>query len=325
MVGSVARSEGSCPRPVNSVEITSLIDNYVDVLLEGTDIVVRPPITKSSELPRHALIAEHGLSLLVKAASSGEEHSFLLDTGYNHGSVMHNVRMLEADVRSVEAIILSHAHMDHLGGLFQLLDETGKSAPLIAHPGIFESPRSLKTKDGKRVNFPQVVSREQLEALRVSFRESAGPTLIGNGTVLVTGQVERITDFEKGMPNAVVEREGVSQQDHMLDDQSLVLHLENRGLVLITGCCHAGIVNTVHYARKLTGIQKVYGIFGGFHLTGGSFKAFIDKTIEALREIDPEVIVPMHCTGWDATKKISEAFPDAFLLNSVGSRFVLNG
>lgn len=324
MVGSAVQRENMCPRPVNSVEITSLIDNYVDVLLENTDIVTRPPLTKSSELPIDALMAEHGLSVLVKTEGAGEVHSLLLDTGYNSGSVIHNVRMLEVDVGSIEAIVLSHAHMDHLGGLFPLLQETGRSVPLIAHPGIFESPRSLKMKDGRRVKFPQVVSREQLEAANVSLMESEGPILIGNGTVLVTGQVERITDFEKGMPNASVEREGALQPDHMLDDQSLILHLENKGLVLITGCCHAGIVNTVHYARKLTGIQKVYGIFGGFHLTGGFFKAFIDQTIEALREIDPEVIVPMHCTGWDATKKISEAFPDAFLLNSVGSRFVLN-
>jgi 7,8-dihydropterin-6-yl-methyl-4-(beta-D-ribofuranosyl)aminobenzene 5'-phosphate synthase len=310
-------------KSVQRIEVTTLLDNYVDLLLESTEIVKRPPLTTGTELPRETLIAEHGLSLLVTADTVAETHTILYDTGYNSGSLLHNMSLLGTDIQSIEAIVLSHAHMDHTGSLLPILEKIPGPIPLVVHPAAFEFPRTLKLKNGASIAFPRTLDRDQLAAANVILVESNTPRSIAADTITVTGQVERITDFEKGMPNASVQRNGHTEQDAILDDQSLILHLQNRGLVLITGCCHAGIVNTVCYARKVTGIQTVYAILGGFHLSGAFFDPLIDTTVAALREVDPTIIVPMHCTGWRATKKFSEAFPEAFILNSVGSTYVL--
>lgn len=310
-------------KTVQRIEITTLVDNYVDLMLESTEIVKRPPLATGKELPRDTLLAEHGLSLLVKAGGDAETHTVLFDTGYNSGSLLHNMNLLDTDIQSIEAVVLSHAHMDHTGSLFRVLEKLPAPVPLVVHPAAFEFPRTLKLKTGTSVAFPRTLDKEQLAAAKVPLVESDAPTCIADHTITVTGQVERVTDFEKGMPNATVQRSGHTEQDTILDDQSLILHLKNKGIVLITGCCHAGIVNTVHYARKVTGIHTVHAIFGGFHLSGAFFDPIIDTTIAALREVDPKIIVPMHCTGWQATRKFSEAFPQAFILNSVGSTYVL--
>jgi 7,8-dihydropterin-6-yl-methyl-4-(beta-D-ribofuranosyl)aminobenzene 5'-phosphate synthase len=127
------------------------------------------------------------------------------------------------------------------------------------------------------------------------------------------------------MPNAFLLKDDQWQHDPIADDQSLVLHLEGRGLVLITGCCHAGIINTIRHAQRLTGIKEVYALVGGFHLTGPAFAPIVEETIDALQRIDPKIIIPMHCTGWHSTRKIAAAFSDAFVLNSVGSTYVFGG
>jgi 7,8-dihydropterin-6-yl-methyl-4-(beta-D-ribofuranosyl)aminobenzene 5'-phosphate synthase len=310
-------------KPVQRIQVTTLLDNYVDLMLEDTAIVKRPPLSSTNELPTDTLIAEHGLSLLVETTDGSQEHTILFDAGYNAHSVGHNMDLLATDIQAIEAVVLSHAHMDHCGALVPILQKIGRAVPLIVHPAAFEFPRILTMKTGRQVTFPETLSREELASLTVMLIESRSPTSIAGGTVTVTGQVKRTTAFEKGMPNASVQRDGRLEHDSILDDQSLVLHLENKGLVLVTGCCHAGVINTLHYAKKVTGIQEVYAILGGLHLTGSFFDPVIGPTIKALQAIDPKVIVPMHCTGWRATQKISEAFPEAFILNSVGSAFVL--
>ena len=323
MPESMNPSRGIFLKTVQRIEITTLLDNYVDLMLESTDIVKRPPLATGKELPTDTLVAEHGLSLLVSADTDTESHTILFDTGYNAGSLLHNMNLLATDIQSIEAIVLSHAHMDHVGSLFPVLEKISAEIPVVVHPAAFEFPRTLKLKNGTMVAFPKTLDREQLAAASVTLVESNAPTSIAGNTITVTGQVERTTEFEKGMPNASVQRNGRTEQDAILDDQSLILHLENKGIVLITGCCHAGIVNTVHHARKVTGIQTVYAILGGFHLSGAFFDPIIDDTIAALQEVDPKIIVPMHCTGWRATRKFFEAFPEAFILNSVGSRYIL--
>jgi 7,8-dihydropterin-6-yl-methyl-4-(beta-D-ribofuranosyl)aminobenzene 5'-phosphate synthase len=308
---------------VDRVEITTLIDNYVDLLLQDTPIVKRPPISTGKELPKDTLAAEHGFSLMVTTYRGSESHSVLFDAGYNENSVMHNIDKLGIDVQSVEAMVLSHAHMDHGGALYSILDRVSKPIPLFVHPDIFSFPRCLEQKDGNRVFFPRTFVKEKIASTGFTLIESKSPTLIANDTIAVTGEVKRATDFEKGLPNAYVQVDGEYQQDIIPDDQSLMVRLKNNRLVLITGCCHAGIINTIRFARKLTGLDNLYGVLGGLHLSGTYFETIIEKTVDALQEISPEVIVPMHCTGWNAVKKLADTFPSAFVLNSVGSKFIL--
>ncbi|MBN2124017.1 MAG: MBL fold metallo-hydrolase [Deltaproteobacteria bacterium] len=310
-------------KAVDRVEIVTLMDNYVDVLLRNNEVVTRPPISKGGEIPTDALVAEHGLSQLVTVFRGDERHSFLFDTGYSSFGVTHNLKLLGLDLENIEAIVLSHGHMDHTGSLVPILEDLSRPIPLVLHPEAFHSPRYFGLDDGRKLLFPTTLEREALKALGAEVVESKDPVLLGGDTVLVTGEVERVTSFEKGLPNALLERNGREEKDPILDDQSLLVRLKDKGLVVISGCAHAGIVNTAFYGRKITGIDAVHTVIGGFHLSGPFFEPIIEETVEAFREMDLKVIVPMHCTGWKAINRFAEAFPDAFILNSVGSVFTL--
>ena len=306
------------------VEVLTLMDNFVDVLLEDTKVVSRPPKAIGTEIPTDTLLAEHGLSLLVKVQHGAEKHTILFDTGYNSMGVLHNMAKLAVDPNEMEAIVLSHGHMDHTGSLHPILQKISNPIPLVVHPDAFLYPRFVEEKDGSRRRFPRTLVREDLDRRNVELLESKTPTPILDETILVTGEVERTTEFEKGMPNALIERDGNLEPDPIKDDQALVMHLKDKGLVVVSGCSHAGIVNTVRYAKKLTGVAKVHAILGGFHLSGAFFEKIVDKTIDELKALSPVVVVPMHCTGRKAMEQFSREFPSSFVLNSVGSKITLS-
>jgi 7,8-dihydropterin-6-yl-methyl-4-(beta-D-ribofuranosyl)aminobenzene 5'-phosphate synthase len=140
--------------------------------------------------------------------------------------------------------------------------------------------------------------------------------------LLVTGEVDRTTDFENGHPLFEAYRDGRWQPDPLiLDDQALVANVRGKGLVVLTGCGHSGIVNILRYVRKLTGEERIHAVIGGFHLSGPAFEKIIAPTCHALGEFAPDHLVPCHCTGWRAIHAIAARFPDAFIQNSVGTRF----
>ena len=309
---------------VDRVEVLTLMDNYADVLLTNTEVVYRPPLAKGGRIPADTLLAEHGLSLLVTLHREDESRTFLLDTGYSSKGVLHNMELLEIDPAGIETIVLSHGHMDHGGTLYSLLDRIPGPVSLVVHPDAFLSPRYFALDDGRKLLFPDTLKRSELEKRNVQVLESAKPVLIAGDTALVTGEVERTTGFEKGLPNALLERNGAIEKDPILDDQAIVVKLKGKGLVVVSGCAHAGIVNTLRYATKLTGEEHVHAVLGGFHLSGAFFEPIIEDTIQELKKLDPHVLVPMHCTGWKAINRFSQEFPESFILNSVGSRFTLS-
>ncbi len=310
--------------PVEEVEIVTLMDNYSDVLLPGGGKVTRPTLAKGGKIPTDTLLAEHGLSQLVQVRADGRTCSVLFDTGYSPVGVLHNLARLGLDLKGIEAIVLSHGHMDHTGSLKTILKTLEHPVPLVVHPEAFEKDRFLGLPDGTQIQFPHTLDREELTDLGADITLSAEPVFLCGNALLVTGQVPRKTDFEKGFPGAFLMRDGKRETDAIWDDQSMVLHLNQKGLVVISGCAHAGIVNTVRYAQKITGVNRVYAVIGGFHLSGQAFEPIIEQTVAELKKLDLEIIVPMHCTGWKATERFREAFPDSFVLNSVGSRFTLN-
>ena len=311
-------------KELDRVEVLTLMDNFVDVLLENTEIVTRPPKATGEELPTDTLLAEHGLCLLVRVQRDAEKHTILFDTGYNSMGVLHNMHNLGVDLNEIEAIVLSHAHMDHTGSLYPILEKISDPIPLVIHPDAFLYPRFIEEKDGTKRRFPRTLVREELSQPNVKLLESKNPTPIVDETILVTGEVERTTAFEKGMPNALIERNGSLQRDPVTDDQALVVNLKEKGLVVISGCSHAGIVNTVRYAQKLTGVEKVHAVLGGFHLSGPFYEKILGQTIDQLKALSPAVVVPMHCTGRKAMDQFAREFPSAFELNSVGSTITLN-
>jgi len=308
-------------RQADSVEIITIVDNYSDVLLQSTETVIRPPLAREGVIPKNALLAEHGLSLLVKVRANGETHSIVLDTGYTNVAVPHNLEYLGLTLKEVEAVVLSHGHMDHTGSLKEILGLAGAGTELILHPDAF-LPRVIQFPEN-RLAFPAFPGRDELKDWGADVMENKGPLLLCKDFILLTGEVSRTTSFEKGLPGALIKINGEFIPDTFKDDQSLIINLGNKGLVIISGCAHAGIINSVLYAVELTGNKKIHAVIGGFHLTGAVMEPSIEPTIEEMKKMAVQVISPMHCTGFKAITRFAEEMPDAFILNSVGSRIIL--
>ena len=162
-------------------------------------------------------------------------------------------------------------------------------------------------------------TRKELENLGFTLVETREPYTLLNNTVLFLSEIPRTTDFEKGMVNATYLEDNKEKSDNMEDDTALVIHVKGKGLVIVTGCAHAGIINTVYHAIETTGIKKVHAIMGGFHLNGPAFEPAIEKTIAALLQITPDYVIPAHCTGRNAIMAIERAMPGQFILNMSGT------
>ena len=306
-------------REVEQVEIVSLSDNYNDLVsMDSNEIVTRALPVKDLQV-RGSVLAEHGFSALVRTVADDGAHELLFDFGLSPVAVPYNVEQMGIDLSNVEAAVLSHGHMDHFGALIPTLEGLPrKPIPLFVHPSAFKENRYLKVGE-IRVKFPPA-DRAAWEKAGARIVESAGPALLAGDTVLFLGEIERLTDFEKGMPNAYCEKGGEECWDPIEEDTAIVMNLRGKGLVVLSGCAHSGIVNTVAYARKVTGVERVHVIMGGFHLTGPAFEPIIARTIEGLREFDPDYVVPTHCTGRKAVMAFEEAMPDRFILNMAGTR-----
>lgn len=175
------------------------------------------------------------------------------------------------------------------------------------------------------------LSRASLEREGFEVIERRQPSVLLDGSVLITGEIDRTTDFETGMKFHDAWRDGRWEPDpSILDDQALVAHVRDLGLVVLTGCGHGGAINIARHAMRLTGVDRLHGLLGGFHLTGPGFEQIIEPTVEALVELSPGLVVlspglvvPAHCTGWRAQVRFATMLPDAFVPNAVGTSFVL--
>jgi len=192
----------------------------------------------------------------------------------------------------------------------------------MIHPE-FWARRRLAIPGGEPFELP-ATSQSALEDAGFGIIEQRQPSFLYDRSVLITGEVDRVTGFEKGFPVHQAWRgQGWEPDPLILDDQALIAHVAGRGLVVLTGCGHAGIINICRYAQRLTGVDKLHAVIGGFHLAGPLFEPVIADTVSALEQLAPEVIVPAHCTGWKATHAIARRLPGAFIQNSVGTTFHL--
>ena len=309
---------------VDGVEITTIMDNSFDLLMASTPVAQRFPL-RQDYFERPQLRAEHGSSTLITVINQGKRETILFDTGVSPDGALHNTDVLGIHLNEIQAIVLSHGHTDHTQGLDGFLDRLGKRRlPILLHPDAFLK-RRLVINDDKVVDLPPPSLRD-LEREGIELLVERGPSFLVNGNVLVTGQVERTTDFETGMKNQQAEIDGQWQPDPWVyDDQAMIINVRGKGLVVITGCGHAGVVNILRHASAQTGIEQIYAVIGGFHLSGAAFEPIIPQTIAALQQFNPAVVVPAHCTGWRATHGIAHAMPEAFIPNAVGTTFVLMG
>jgi len=317
--------------PVDSVVITTLMDNVTDAIMPD----LGPASRFAGQLPNRnsavmadrkvpePLIAEHGFSALITVTKAGREHRFLFDAGTSPDGVVENMRRLSIDPASIEVIVCSHGHFDHTTGLDGLAWALGPSnMPVLIHPHFWRQRRLLVP--GREPRELPTTSRRALEGAGFEIIEDRQPSFLFERSVLVTGEVPRVTGYEPGLPSQEAFLAGQWQPDPLvLDDQALIINVAGKGLVVLTGCGHAGVVNIARYATLLTGGQPLYALLGGFHLSGPVFEPLIPRVLDDLAAMNPAVLVPAHCTGWRAQHAMSARFPAEFTPNTVGTSFFL--
>ena len=322
--------------PVDELSVLTVCDNVMDMLLPDEGPAKRLPLAamarlappleapailggKAADVP----LAQHGFSALVEVRKGGRVRRLLFDTGITPGGCAGNLRRLGQDPAVIEAIVCSHGHFDHTTGLSGLIGQLGRAnLPVLIHPE-FWARRRLAIPGGEPFELP-TTSRSALEDAGFDVIEQRQPSFLYDRSVLITGEVDRVTGFEKGFPVHQAWRGQSWEPDPLiLDDQALVARLRDRGLVVLSGCGHAGIVNICRYARRLTKERPIYAIMGGFHLNGPIFEPLIPLVLDDLDALAPSVVVPAHCTGWRAQHAMGARFGEALIPNTVGTRFEL--
>ena len=325
---------------IDHLSVTILMDNYTDRLLPSFLPAIRPPMIMHGRFLT-APIAEHGFSTILDIRYNDEKKKniFLFDTGVSENGIIFNADIFGIELRNIETIVLSHGHLDHCSGLLNVLKKVSKPIDVIAHPDAFLK-RWIIYPDGNRAKMP-VLDEKDLENHGATIRKIRNISFLPNNNnegaddnvngsinlpppLMITGQIPRKTSFEKGFPLQYKEIEDEKElvPDPLVnDDQAVVVNIKQKGLVIVTGCGHAGIINTINYVKNVTKINKVFAVLGGFHLTGGIYEESIEPTINELEKADPKYIIPCHCTGWKATNRIIEAMPERFIQTSVGTSF----
>jgi len=256
------------------------------------------------------LLAEWGLSILVEA----DNYKVLLDTGLGI-SAAYNAAILGIDLSAVDRIVLSHGHLDHTGGLQHVLNVMRKKIEVIAHPDIWAAKYSRTfSKKEKYAGIPFV--RDALESWRASFRLSQEPVWITD-KIVTTGEIAMHTEYERIDRDLLVKEGGELRPDPLRDDLALVIKSQT-GLIVVLGCGHRGMINTLHHAQKITGVEQIRMVVGGTHLLHASKKQ-MDLTIAELKRLDVQKIGVSHCTGPKAAAILFKEFGDKFFFNNAGN------
>ena len=275
------------------------------------------------------IVAGGGLCLLLRATEGDETRTILYDAAEGEFSLANNVASLGIDLSEVDEIVMSHGHPDHFGGLVWALKRIGrKDTPVYTHPQMFLKRGWLvKKPEGDEIReLPPIATEDEIEQAGGKIVSSDQPVLLANNMLLRTGEVPRKTDYEKGLPpQMVVVDEKWENEPLVLDDVSLVARVRNRGIAVISGCSHAGIINIIREGQRLTGEEQVHGIVGGLHLARGAHKEAMEKTVEEIVTISPKLLVPCHCTGWRARHKMSRLLPDSYVEGSTGHKYIIEG
>ncbi len=269
--------------------------------------------TLSDNTAGPAVMAEWGLSVLVEA----DGQRILFDTGAGQAAVP-NADLMGIDLASVDRIVISHGHYDHTGGLYDVLKRTGRRE-VIAHPAVWgRKYGSLDETPASYIGIP--FAREALEATGADFHYSEKPVKL-SPRITTTGEIPMVTDYETIEPYLRVKEGDALQQDTLPDDLAMVIDADF-GLVVILGCAHRGIVNTLMHVKKITGKGNIYAVIGGTHLVHASPER-LERTAAALVEMGVQYLGVSHCTGFAAGAYLAQFFGDRFFQNSAGTRLTL--
>lgn len=316
------------------VAVTVLVDNRADLIVKSTEIV--------KYFTDKPLLAEHGFAAMIDLKDAGVR--ILWDAGISDAALPENMKRMEIDPATIDIIALSHGHGDHTGAMTNVLKAMaiwppksrkwdkdapveamvrhaeGRRVPIVAHPAAFRELWGIDddgTKYGPTLGPPV----GEWEAVGAEMVLSEGPYRLGPGC-WTTGFVPRESFETTGIPPKLYYRDGDTFVRHLTeDDQAIVINVKDKGLVVLSGCAHAGIVNTVRQAQAISGVEKVYAILGGFHLARSS-AADVGRTIDAVEAFAPQMIAPTHCTGFDAINRFAERMPGAFVRGLVGTTYL---
>jgi 7,8-dihydropterin-6-yl-methyl-4-(beta-D-ribofuranosyl)aminobenzene 5'-phosphate synthase len=329
--------------------MTSVVDNVYDVFAKGGkmgDLTVQRITTPWPRGSRPMLLSEHGLAYHLASVRGEERKEILLDFAWTEQSLTTNYQVLKVDPLKADALIISHGHGDHYGALPDLATALqGRMKPgLTLYAGGEDTfcHRWAVTPDGQTLDYGQL-NRAELEARGLKVILAKEPTVVA-GHAFTSGQIPRLTDFEKspaaarleaGPPGSACEaslhfppgtlqveiKPGELVTDIFWGEHATAYHVKNRGLVIISSCGHAGIINSIRQIQQATGIEKVHAVVGGWHLAP-SPDEIVAKTVEAFKQIDPEYLIPMHCTGWNTIMAIQRELPTKLIMPSTGTRVV---
>jgi 7,8-dihydropterin-6-yl-methyl-4-(beta-D-ribofuranosyl)aminobenzene 5'-phosphate synthase len=315
------------------VTVTVLVDNTADLIVESTESVVR--------FKERPLLAEHGFAALIDLDDG--ETRVLWDAGISEIALRENMHRMEIDASTIDIIALSHGHSDHTGAMTNVIEAMGRRprprewekdtpmeeilewvkgrpVPLVAHPAAFRE-RWGEDDEGKKYGPHTPSPRAEWEAAGAEVILSDGPYRLGPGC-WTTGSVPRSSFEASGRSgNRLYRQSDRFLPDDIDDDQAIVINVKDKGLVVVAGCAHAGIVNTVNHARRISGVERVWAILGGFHLAPAD-DAEMQRTIDEVMAMKPTMVVPTHCTGFTAVSEFARRMPEEFVLGVVGTRYL---
>lgn len=323
-------------KPVDGVDVHVLVDNVTDNLSSVPAFVE----TEWAALTRKRrgtwvdsgtclCCAAQGLSCLITVRQGTETRTLLFDSGPEDRTFEQNVSRLGADLGSVEAIVLSHGHWDHGGAMLRALQlirdrNGGHEVAYYSHPDMFRT-RAMKQTDGGMLQMEDVPSIGALTAHGGKVINTTEAQPIANGMAYVSGEIPRVTAFERGFPGHYrkkLDGEGWELDELLMDERFVAVNVAGKGLIVFTACSHAGIINVLKHAKATFKDVPIHAVVGGLHLAGSN-EEIIPETVESMLEFNPAYIVVGHCTGWRAITALANAFGEEKLVPlSVGKRFL---
>jgi 7,8-dihydropterin-6-yl-methyl-4-(beta-D-ribofuranosyl)aminobenzene 5'-phosphate synthase len=287
---------------------------------------------------------EHGFAMSIKIDDGDKSHLFLLDTGGINQTIIENSKQLNIDLGEVEKLVLSHGHFDHFGGLLKVFQQLNEGCEFYLNPKCYLQSYAAVTKSGEEITpqeLPNVTKKLQKEGelilsgkfpllnknliyklaneRKIAIIETSEPTILYKG-IITSGEIELFDEDELTKGIYIMKSRNEFEKHNFRDETALYINIKDKGLVVITGCGHCGIINTIKHAQKLTGTDKIYAVIGGFHEEWNSDEV-IEKKVKFLENLNPEIICGMHCTGFNFNVKMSRH--EAHTLGIVGTEFHL--